>query len=213
VSGRLYRRTGKRLLDLFVTLPLLVVLTPVLAGAALLVRLKLGPPVLFRQQRPGLNGRPFTIYKFRTMTDEYDAEGHVLSDTRRLTRLGRFLRSTSLDELPELFNVLKGEMSIVGPRPLLMRYTPYFTEEERLRFTVRPGITGLAQIAGRNDLSWDQRIAADVRYVRNLSLLLDLRIMIWTLRPVVDRRGLQVDPGATMLDFDEERRRRLEKSS
>jgi lipopolysaccharide/colanic/teichoic acid biosynthesis glycosyltransferase len=147
------------------------------------------------------------------MTNERDATGELSSDTERLTGLGRLLRSTSLDELPELFNVLKGEMSIVGPRPLLMRYYPYFTEKERLRFTVRPGMTGLAQISGRNDLNWDQRLAADVRYVQELSFALDLRIMIFTLFRTIDRRGLRIDPGATMLDFDEERRRRLEKSS
>ena len=206
----IYRCLGKRVFDLVITLPVLVVVSPALLGIGLLVRLKLGSPVLFRQERPGLNGRLFKIAKFRTMTDEHDAGGELLPDAQRLMKLGRILRSTSLDELPELFNVLKGEMSIVGPRPLLMRYYPYFTEDERIRFTVKPGITGLAQISGRNDLSWDQRIASDVRYVKELSFALDLHIMILTLWRVISRHGLQVDPGATMLDFDEERRKRVE---
>ena len=206
----IYRCLGKRVFDLVITLPVLVVVSPALLGIGLLVRLKLGSPVLFRQERPGLNGRLFKIAKFRTMTDEHDAGGDLLPDAQRLMKLGRILRSTSLDELPELFNVLKGEMSIVGPRPLLMRYYPYFTEDERIRFTVKPGITGLAQISGRNDLSWDQRIASDVRYVKELSFALDLHIMILTLWRVISRHGLQVDPGATMLDFDEERRKRVE---
>ena len=209
----MYRHFGKRLFDLVLTVPACIVLSPVLLFVALLVRLKLGAPVLFRQQRPGLHGKPFTIYKFRTMTDARDAEGRLLPDADRLTRLGRFLRSTSLDELPEFLNVLKDEMSLVGPRPLLMRYSPYFTDDERSRFTVKPGITGLAQVSGRNDLNWDQRIATDIRYVRELSLRLDLQITFLTVWHVLGRRGLQVDPGATRLDFDEERRRRLEKLS
>jgi lipopolysaccharide/colanic/teichoic acid biosynthesis glycosyltransferase len=147
-----------------------------LAGAALLVRLKLGPPVLFRQERPGLNGRPFTIYKFRTMTDEHDAEGHLLPDARRLTKFGRCLRSTSLDELPELFNVLKGEMSLVGPRPLLMHYLERYTPEQARRHEVRPGITGWAQINGRQTIYFSKRLELDVWYVDHVRLGLDLKI-------------------------------------
>jgi lipopolysaccharide/colanic/teichoic acid biosynthesis glycosyltransferase len=150
------------------------------------------------------------MLKFRTMTDARDANGELLSDTERLTPFGRWLRNTSLDELPELLNVIRGDMSIVGPRPLLMRYYPWFTDEEHARFNVRPGITGLAQISGRNDLPWDKRIAMDVEYVRRRSLLLDLSIIFKTVERIVSRKGLQEDPGAVMLDFDEERRRRKE---
>ena len=203
----LYLRFGKRALDLLVAFTALALLLPLLAVVALFVRLNLGSPIVFRQQRPGLNVRPFTLYKYRTMTDRRDEQGRMLSDAERLTAFGWLLRSTSLDELPELWNVLRGDMSLVGPRPLLMRYTPYFTDEERLRFLVRPGITGLAQISGRNNLSWDLRIAADVRYVRECSFVTDLRILFITAGRVVTRQGLQVDPGASMLDFDEERRR------
>ncbi len=209
VLDNFYVCYGKRLFDLALAVPTLVVLAPILALLAILVRLRLGSPVLFRQQRPGLHGQPFTIFKFRTMTEERDAKGNQLSDGQRLTAFGRFLRSTSLDELPELFNVLKGEMSWVGPRPLLMRYYPYYTEEERSRFLVRPGITGLAQISGRNDLSWDSRFAADVQYLRACSLSLDVWILLLTVWHIFTRQGLRVDPGACMLDLDEERRERF----
>lgn len=208
VPASFYARCGKRLLDFASATFGLLVFSPVLAVVAILVRLRLGTPVLFRQQRPGLDTKPFTLLKFRTMTDMRDNSGALLPDTQRLTKMGAFLRETSLDELPELWNVIRGEMSLVGPRPLLMRYTPYFTVPERIRFAVRPGITGLAQVSGRNDLNWDARIAADVEYVRRLSFFLDLEIIARTVLGVLARRGLQVDPGATMLDFDEERRRR-----
>ncbi|MBI5034850.1 MAG: sugar transferase [Chloroflexi bacterium] len=209
----MYQRYGKRTLDVMLTLLALFLLSPILMVIAFVVRAKLGVPILFRQQRPGLRGTPFMVYKFRTMTDARDAQGNLRSDNERLTELGRFLRATSLDELPELFNVLKGEMSLVGPRPLLMRYNPYFTDEELPRFTVRPGITGLAQVSGRNDLSWDERIASDVRYVREISLGLDLKIIMQTVGSVLTRQGLQVDPGSTMRDLDEERRERANLSS
>ena len=171
------------------------------------MRLAIGRPVIFRQKRPGLRGVPFTLYRFRTMNDACGPRGELLPDSQRLTPLGRFLRKTSLDELPELINVLKGNMSLVGPRPLLERYYPYFIGEERARFLVRPGVTGLSQVQGRNDLSWDLRIAKDVEYVQRYSLLLDLRILLLTLLRVLRQGGVRVDPGATMLDFDEERRR------
>jgi lipopolysaccharide/colanic/teichoic acid biosynthesis glycosyltransferase len=199
-------RRVKRASDLILAIPALLVLSPVLGIVALLIRVKLGSPVLFRQARPGRNGAPFTALKFRTMTDARDDSGTLLRDAERLTPLGRFLRTSSLDELPELFNVIRGDMSLVGPRPLLLRYIPYFTETERIRFTVLPGITGLAQVSGRNDLSWEERIAADVQYVRTWSLLLDLRILLKTLVRVLTRHGLRVDPRSTMRDFDEERR-------
>lgn len=206
----MYRRFGKRSLDLLLTVPALVLLSPFIAILAVIVHLKLGTPVLFRQQRPGRYERVFTIYKLRTMTDARDPDGDLLPDAKRLTSFGRSLRSTSLDELPELINVVRGEMSLVGPRPLLARYTPYFTDDERIRFDVRPGITGLSQVCGRNDLGWDQRIATDVRYVKEHSLALDIQILFSTLINVFTKRGVQVDPGAVMLDFDEERRRRMQ---
>lgn len=204
----MYASHLKRLFDLVIALLALFILAPVIGLVALLVHLKLGAPVLFRQQRPGLHGKPFTLYKFRTMTDARDAAGNLLPDSARLTPFGRLLRNTSLDELPELWNVIKGDMSLVGPRPLLMRYMPYFYETEKTRFNVRPGITGLAQISGRNNLSWDLRIATDVQYVQSLSFWLDLKILWLTLWRVITRQGLQVDPGATMLNLDEERSRR-----
>lgn len=203
-----YMRHGKRLVDAIAAGVALVLLSPVFAVTAVLVRTRLGSPVLFHQQRPGLHRKPFTMIKFRTMTDARDAQGCLLSDRERLTPYGAFLRSTSLDELPELINVLRGDMSLVGPRPLLMRYTAYFDKDELARFDVRPGITGLAQVSGRNDLNWDRRIQADVYYVRNLSLKLDLEILFKTFWRVFRRQGLQVDPGATMLDFDVERQLR-----
>lgn len=183
-------------------------MSPVMLVVALLIRKHLGRPVLFRQERPGLGEQVFTLLKFRTMTDGRDETGRLLPDGQRLTDFGAFLRKTSLDELPELWNVLWGEMSWVGPRPLLLRYSPYFTESERRRFTVRPGITGLAQVSGRNSLNWDERFALDVEYVRRLSFMLDIRILLMSVQRVFTRTGLQVDPSATMLDFDEERRLR-----
>lgn len=202
----MYRMYGKRLFDVLITLLALIVLAPVMAALAVLVRILHGSPILFRHERPGLHGKPFTLLKFRTMTDRRDAAGNLLSDAERLTSLGRFLRSTSLDELPELVNVLKGEMSLVGPRPLLMKYLPYYSVRELKRFTLRPGITGWAQVNGRNNVSWDERLAYDVYYVENCSLLWDLKILLRTILDVVGRKNIQVDPRLTMLDLDEERR-------
>ncbi len=199
-------KLGKRAIDLVIAGVLLIVLSPVFLVVAASIRLTMGSPVLFRQVRPGLHGRPFTMLKFRTMTDARDASGRHLPDSQRLTRLGRWLRATSLDEFPELVNVLKGDMSLVGPRPLLMRYMPYFTDRERIRFAVRPGITGLAQVSGRNALPWDERLELDVRYVEEWSLGLDFRILWMTVRNVLRRSGVEVDPTQVMLDFDEERR-------
>jgi len=168
-----------------------LVISPLLLTLALLVRIKHGPPVLFRQQRPGLHGEPFFMYKFRTMTDTRDAEGNLLSDERRLTSLGRFLRSTSLDELPELISVLKGDMSLVGPRPLLMKYLPLYSQEQARRHEVRPGITGWAQIHGRNAISWEEKFALDVWYVDHGSLYLDLKILLKTMKKVLVREGIE----------------------
>jgi lipopolysaccharide/colanic/teichoic acid biosynthesis glycosyltransferase len=198
----MYRAIGKRALDLSLTLPALVVLAPVLAVVALLVRLKLGAPVWFRQQRPGLNGRPFVLVKFRTMTDARDAQGELLPDAQRLTRFGQWLRSTSLDELPELINVVRGEMSLVGPRPLLMSYLPRYSPEQARRHTVRPGVTGWAQIGGRNALGWDERIARDVWYVDHLGLFLDLKILVLTVLQVLKRDGISAEGHATMPEFE-----------
>ena len=183
----------------------LLLCAPILAVIALLVRLKLGSPILFRQQRPGLHGKPFTLYKFRTMTDARDADGNLLPDADRLTSFGRFLRRTSLDELPELINVLKGDMSLVGPRPLLMQYMPYYTPREQLRHSVRPGITGLAQISGRNMVDWDSRLALDVEYVENWTLWLDIKILFKTVANVMRRSGVVDVPVSIMNDLDIER--------
>jgi len=189
----MYIRYGKRLLDLALTIPSLVLLSPLLALVALLVRQKLGTPVLFRQQRPGLHGKPFTIYKFRTMTnvtDERDAQGNLLPAESRLTPFGRFLRSTSLDELPELINVLKGDMSLVGPRPLMMIYLDRYTPAQARRHEVMPGIGGWAQVNGRNDISWEEKLALDVWYVDHQSLRLDLKIIALTAWKVLKREGI-----------------------
>lgn len=197
----MYRRIGKRLLDVTLALAALVLLLPFIGLLALLVRVKLGAPVLFRQQRPGLGGRPFAIYKFRTMTDARDQQGQLLPDAERLTPFGRFLRSTSLDELPELWNVLRGDMSLVGPRPLLMQYLSRYTPEQARRHEVRPGITGWAQINGRNALSWEQRFALDVWYVDHCSPWLDLRIMLLTIWKVLRREDISQEGQATVEYF------------
>lgn len=180
----------KRLFDILASVLALLLLFPVILIVALLVRRKTGSPVFFRQVRPGLHGKPFEMIKFRTMRDAYDENGKPLPDSERITPFGRFLRSTSLDELPELWNVLKGDMSVVGPRPLLMEYMDYYTEEEMLRQTVRPGVTGLAQVSGRNALTWEQKLGFDVEYVRKKSLLLDLKIILSTVKKVFNREDI-----------------------
>lgn len=191
----------KRLFDLFVTLAGLILLLPLLLVLALLVRLKHGAPVFFRQTRPGLHGRPFKMVKFRTMTDERGAEGNLLPDEQRLTGFGKFMRSTSLDEFPELLNVLKGEMSLVGPRPLLMEYLPLYTPEQARRHEVRPGITGWAQVNGRNALSWEEKFKLDVWYVDNYSLWLDMKILWLTAGKVLKRDGISQEGSVTMEKF------------
>jgi len=204
-KGRMYRKHAKRLLDCVLSLCAIAVLSPVLLAVAVLVRAVLGSPVVFRQERPGLGERAFTLYKFRTMTSKCDEDGRLLSDDERLHRFGRFLRSTSLDELPELWNIVRGDMSFVGPRPLLMRYLPYYREEERLRSAVRPGITGLAQISGRNALTWDDRFKTDIDYVSRLSFLLDVRILIRTVLVVLNRKDVLVGEAHVLRDLDAER--------
>ena len=196
----------KRAIDVAGAVAGLVVLSPVLAAAALAVRLRLGRPVLFRQERLGRHERPFTIYKLRTMTDGRDPAGRLLPDVDRLTGLGRFLRSASLDELPELWNVLRGDMSLVGPRPLPVHYRERYTPEERRRHDVRPGITGWAQVSGRNAVGWDERLAMDVWYVEHRSLRLDIRILARTIGAVLRRRGISAEGEATMGELPADRR-------
>ncbi len=191
----------KRLFDLLLSLGGLLVLALPLLLLWVLVRRKLGSPVLFRQVRPGQHGRPFMMVKFRTMTDERGADGELLPDAQRLTSFGRFLRATSLDELPELWNVLRGEMSLVGPRPLLMEYLPLYSPEQARRHEVRPGITGWAQVNGRNAMSWEERFKLDVWYVDHRSLWLDLRILWLTVRKVLMREGISAQGEATMPRF------------
>jgi sugar transferase EpsL len=204
MSGRkttLYLQHGKRLLDVLLVVPALLSLSPILAMMALLVRVKLGWPVLFRQVRPGVHGQPFALYKFRTMTGARDNSGRLLPDGQRLVPFGRFLRSTSLDELPELWNVLRGDMSLVGPRPLLTQYLDRYTPEQARRHDVRPGLTGWAQVHGRNAIGWEEKFALDVWYVDHVSLRLDLQILFQTIWAVVRRSGISAAGEATMSEF------------
>ena len=186
----MYCRYGKRILDLVLTIPALILLSPLFALLVLLVRLKLGSPVFFRQQRPGLHAKPFILIKFRTMTDIHDVHGNLLPDANRLTPFGQVLRSTSLDELPELIHVIKGEMSLVGPRPLLIQYLDRYTPEQMRRHDVKPGITGWVQVNGRNALTWEQKFALDVWYVDHQSFWLDVRIIVMTVWKVLKREGI-----------------------
>ena len=197
-----YSTYGKRFSDLALSLPALIVLSPLVAGIALLVRTKLGSPVLFRQVRPGLHGRPFTIYKFRTMTDARDADGNLLPDEKRMNAFGSFLRSASLDELPEFINVIKGDMSIVGPRPLLMQYLDRYTPEQARRHEIKPGLTGWAQINGRNAVSWEDKFTMDVWYVDHQSLWLDFKIIFFTVWKVLKREGISQSGQATASEFN-----------
>lgn len=196
----------KRLMDILGAGFGLILLSPVLIVVAVLIRRQMGAPVFFCQTRPGLHGKPFTMIKFRSMRDAVDAQGRALPDAERLTRLGRFLRSSSLDELPELWNVLKGDMSLVGPRPLLMEYLPLYSSRQARRHDVRPGVTGWAQVNGRNAISWDQKFSLDVWYVDNRNLWLDLKIIWLTIRKVVTREGISAAGDATMPRFTGEKR-------
>lgn len=189
----LYEKYIKRFMDCFLATLAIFVLSPVLFATAFLVRVNLGSPVLFTQDRPGMNGKIFKLYKFRSMSDKKDKDGHLLSDDERLTTFGRKLRATSLDELPELFNIVKGDMSIVGPRPLLVEYLPYYTQEEKRRHDVRPGLTGWAQINGRNAIhSWEERFKFDLEYVNHVSFVMDLKIVFLTVYKVFRRADIQV---------------------
>lgn len=209
----LYQKIVKRLLDFLLSSIAIIILSPVLLVLAILVRTKLGSPVLFRQERPGKDEKIFTLCKFRTMTDERDEQGNLLPDAVRLTKFGKFLRSTSLDELPELFNIWKGDMSIIGPRPLLVSYLPWYTPGEQLRHTVRPGLTGLAQVSGRNFLDWDRRLAKDVEYVKNLSFAMDLKVLWLTVKVVFDRSEVAEDTAVSEGNLAQIRKAKAEQTN
>lgn len=202
----MYKRYVKRFLDIICSFCGIIVLSPIYLILFLLVRIKLGSPVLFTQDRPGKDEKIFKLYKFRTMTDERDEQGRLLPDEIRLNHFGKALRSTSLDELPELFNILKGDMSLIGPRPLLVRYLPYYTKKERHRHDVRPGLTGLAQVNGRNALGWEDRFAYDLEYVEHCSFLMDVNVLAMTFGKVLKRSGTLSGADQTVADFDVYRR-------
>ena len=198
----IYRKVLKRPMDFILSLIAIIVLSPVFLVVALLVRTKLGSPVLFKQKRPGLNEEIFMMYKFRTMTDEKDENGDLLPDSVRLTKFGKLLRSTSLDETPELFNILKGDMSIIGPRPLLVQYLPLYNNHQKRRHEVRPGLSGLAQISGRNAISWEDKFNLDVKYVENVSFITDWKIIFYTIKKVFVREGINSGTAETMEYFE-----------
>ncbi len=200
-KSQIYKKYIKRPMDFILSLLAIIILSPLLLIIAILVRVKLGKPVLFRQERPGLNGKIFTIYKFRTMTDQRDDNGNLLPDNMRLTKFGKFLRSTSLDELPELFNILKGDMSIVGPRPLRVEYLPLYNESQKQRHNVSPGLTGLAQANGRNAISWESKFFYDIKYVNEISFLLDLKIIFTTVLKVFKKEGINKSDAIIMERF------------
>lgn len=186
----MYAKCIKRILDFILSFISIIVLMPVMLIIAILVRIKLGKPVIFKQQRPGKNEKIFTLYKFRTMTDKKDEKGKLLADAKRLTKFGKTLRSTSLDELPELWNILKGDMSIVGPRPLLVEYLPLYNEKQKHRHDVRPGLTGLAQISGRNTIGWEERFEEDIEYIQNVNFVTDCKIVFKTVSKVLKKEGI-----------------------
>ena len=206
-----YRNFFKRLLDIIISGVALLLLSPLILLLILLVRCKLGSPVFFKQERPGLNEKIFTLKKFRTMTDKRDEMGQLLPDSLRLTKFGKFLRSSSLDELPELWNIFVGDMSLIGPRPLLVSYLPYYTERERLRHSVRPGLTGLAQVSGRNFLQWDKRLEKDVEYVEHITFLKDLRILALTVKVALKPEHVAEDTNAAEGNFAEIRKAQQQK--
>ena len=197
----IYKRFIKRPMDFCLSLAAIIVLSPVVFILVLMIRKKLGSPVLFKQKRPGLNEKVFTLYKFRTMTDQRDDKGGLLPDDQRLTKFGSFLRSTSLDELPELINVLKGDMAVIGPRPLLVQYLPLYNEKQKRRHQVRPGLSGLAQVNGRNAISWEAKFDLDVEYVDSISFVGDWKIIFLTLKKVFKREGINADASTTMEVF------------
>ena len=209
----MYKKWVKRCLDFLLSLCAIILLSPLLLVLTILVRLKLGSPVIFHQERPGKDEKIFTLCKFRTMTDERDEKGELLPDAVRLTKFGKFLRGTSLDELPELFNILKGDMSIIGPRPLLVSYLPYYSKREKLRHSVRPGLTGLAQVSGRNFIDWDRRMDKDVEYVEHLSFAMDMKVIWLTVKTVLGHTDeVAEDTNAVEGNFAQIRRQRLEET-
>lgn len=197
----MYSKYIKRILDFILSLIAIIVLSPILLISAILVRIKLGSPVIFKQKRPGKDEKIFTLYKFRTMTDEKDEQGNLLPDSERLTKFGKFLRSTSIDELPELINILKGDMSIVGPRPLLVEYLELYNEEQKHRHDVRPGLTGLAQISGRNAITWEEKFEEDLKYIKKITFLGDIKIILKTALKVFKREGISQQGNETMERF------------
>ncbi len=202
----MYKKFFKRFLDIVISLLGLIILSPVILVVAILVRIKLGAPVIFKQERPGKDGEIFELYKFRSMSDKKDENGKLLPDSERLTKFGKILRATSLDEIPELVNILKGEMSLIGPRPLAVCYLPYYNETEKHRHDVRPGLTGLAQINGRNVLNWEDRFAYDIEYVNNITFINDLKILFKTFYKVIKKEDVVVTGTGSVIDFDEYRR-------
>ena len=206
----MYKRFFKRPIDIFCALAAIIVFSWLYIIVAILVRVKLGSPVLFKQERPGLNGKIFKLYKFRTMTDERDEEGNLLPDDVRLTKFGKLLRSTSLDELPEAFNILKGDMSVIGPRPLAVKYLPYYTEQEMRRHDVRPGLSGLAQVNGRNALQWEDRFAYDLEYVNNISFCMDVKIVFMSALKMLKRSDIVERGTGKVVDFDTYRKQQQE---
>ena len=197
----MYKKYIKRIIDIILSLLALIILSPLIIIIGISVRIKIGKPIIFKQKRPGKNEKIFILYKFRTMTEEKDEYGNLLPDEKRLTEFGKFLRSTSLDELPELFNILKGDMSIVGPRPLLVEYLPLYNEQQKHRHDVRPGLTGLAQINGRNSITWNKKFNEDIEYVNNITFMLDVKIVFKTIAKVIKKEGINQDENTTMKKF------------
>lgn len=208
----MYKKYIKRLLDIVISFCSLIILSPVILIVAILVRIKLGTPVIFRQERPGKDGKIFRLYKFRSMSNKKDEAGNLLLDEERLTKFGRILRATSLDELPELVNILKGEMSLIGPRPLSVMYLPYYNEQEKHRHDVRPGLTGLAQINGRNAINWEERFAYDLEYINNITFMNDLKILFKTFYKVIKKEDVVVRGEGTVIDFDDYRQMQIDEN-
>lgn len=208
----MYAKYIKRILDLILSLMALIVLMPLMIIIGILVRINLGSPIIFKQKRPGKNEKIFTLYKFRTMTDKRDIDGNLLPDEYRLTKFGKFLKSTSLDELPELINIIKGDMAIVGPRPLLVEYLPYYTEEEKHRHDVRPGLTGLAQVNGRNAISWEEKLKYDTEYIKKISFYSDLKIIFKTIKKTIKREDILMGNEFVVGKFIDQRKNKKERA-
>lgn len=208
----MYAKYIKRILDLILSLMALIVLMPLMIIIGILVRINLGSPIIFKQKRPGKNEKIFTLYKFRTMTDKRDIDGNLLPDEYRLTKFGKFLRSTSLDELPELINIIKGDMAIVGPRPLLVEYLPYYTEEEKHRHDVRPGLTGLAQVNGRNAISWEEKLKYDTEYIKKISFYSDLKIIFKTIKKTIKMEDILMGNEFVVGKFIDQRKNKKERA-